>query len=788
MRFINKIPVFLLALLMIVMCIPSMVFAESADVQDVLVPNTPIKGLIQIEKHGPMLIGFNTHQDPFGYTVNTPLYRDGWLDGAIFEIRAVEDIIGKDGTQWFKAGELAATVTTTANRETSSELLPLGHYYVTEVSAPEGYIYDGTRFDVLLEARDHKTPVVKVGVIASNDFMPTRITLTKEKEVISSREGGKGMVYSVLTNVPGEGFIFGLYNSEKIDYADGSLADNSLIATAITDKDGKLSFAGEFPFGSYYIKELSCPEGWRLDNTRHSVLISRESKAQNNEIVINLEEPILNEIIHADVRISKTDITGTDYLPHCQIEIKNADGETVLRAYTGDDGYLPEFHAVPGTYTYREVLAPEGYELCTTELTFTVNEKGVVETKATVADDYTRFSLRKEDPFHAPLAGIEFGLFREDGTRQATAVSDNDGLVTFEKIPYGTYYIQETKTLTGYLKNFTKVPITVDGTFVNPAEPIATLINCPSEILIQKVDQNNVALAGAEFGLYDVNGKLVMTAVSDSEGMVRFIGAEYGKYTIRELTAPDGYLVNHDVITVTIDDGYTNPEKPLAVVMDQQKKVMYIKVDTSGNPMPGIEFSLYNANTMEKVETVVSNDDGVFIFRNFDYGDWIIRETAAPEGFNRMEDVRLHVGDDWTEPRPIMCVNIPNHYEFVKVNSAGEPMAGVKFRLEDDKGKDLGTYESGEDGIVHITDLARGIYYIKEIETLEGYSITGEVIKVVIDEYYVIPEKMKQLINYTTIQTGVNLAVTGVMWVGLGLMVASGTIGIIRKKRRNGAK
>ena len=190
MRFINKIPVFLLALLMIVMCIPSMVFAESADVQDVLVANTPIKGLIQIEKHGPMLIGFNTHQDPFGYTVNTPLYRDGWLDGAVFEIRAVEDIIGKDGTQWFKAGELAATVTTTVNRETSSELLPLGHYYVTEVSAPDGYIFDGTRFDVLLEARDHKTPVVKVGVIASNDFMPTRITLTKEKEVISSREGG----------------------------------------------------------------------------------------------------------------------------------------------------------------------------------------------------------------------------------------------------------------------------------------------------------------------------------------------------------------------------------------------------------------------------------------------------------------------------------------------------------------------------------------------------------------------------------------------------------------------
>ena len=660
----------------------------------------------------------------------------------------------------------------------------LGHYYVTEVSAPAGYIFDSTRYDVLLEAKDHETPTVSISIIASNDYMPTRITLHKEKEVVTTETNKEGITHTTLSNVPGEGFVFGLYNREPIAYTAGTLDAGTLLATAVSDKNGQINFGGQFPQGPYYIRELSGPERWKLSEADFLLSISEEFKTAKNEIVIDLAAPIVNELVHKDVRVSKTDLTGSDYLPHTLIEVKSADGKTVLRDYTGDDGYLPTFPAVPGKYTYREVLAPEGYELCVTELAFSINEHGEVEGKATVADDYTRFSIQKVDEYHKPLAGVEFGLFREDGTQQASAVSDEKGLVTFEKIPYGTYTIQETKTLTGYLKNFTKVPITIDGTFVNPKEPIATLENCQAAIVIQKVDQNNTALQGAEFGLYDESGKLVMTAVSDMEGMARFVGVDYGKYTIRELSAPAGYLPSRDVISVTVDEGYTNSDKPAATVINPEKKIMCIKADTSGKPIPGVEFSLYNTVTMEKVETAVSDKDGVVIFHNFDYGDWIIRETAAPEGYSKMEDIRFQVNDGWKEPTPILCVNIPNHYEFMKTDSSGTPLAGVKFRLEDENGKELGIYESDQDGLVQIKNLLPGIYFIKEIETLEGYSVSGEVIKLKLDEYYVVPEKLKQFVNYTTIQTGVHLAVTGVMWAGLGLMVISGTVGLIRRRRK----
>ncbi len=780
----NKTPAFLIALLLLILCLPMIALAESVDIQEITVPNRPIKGLIQVQKQGPVLTGFNEHQDPFGNTVHTPMYNKGSLAGTVFEVRAVEDIVGKDGTLWFKADEVAATITTNAEGVAETKLLPLGHYYVTEVSAPAGYIFDSTRYDVLLEARDHETPTVSISIIASNDYMPTRITLHKEKEVVTTETDKEGITHTKLVNVPGEGFVFGLYNREPIVYAAGTLDAETLLATAVSDKNGKISFGGQFPQGPYYVRELSGPEGWKLSEADFLLSISEEFKTAKNEIVIDLDAPIVNELVHKDVRVSKTDLTGSDYLPHTLIEVKSADGKTVLRDYTGDDGYLPTFPAVPGKYTYREVLAPEGYELCVTELAFEITPAGEIEGKTAVADDYTRFSILKVDEYHKPLVGVEFGLFREDGTQQASAVSDEKGLVTFEKIPYGTYTIQETKTLTGYLKNFTKVPITIDGTFVNPKEPIATLENCQAVIVIQKVDQNNTALQGAEFGLYDESGKLIMTAVSDMEGKARFVGADYGKYTIRELSAPDGYLPSRDVISVTIDEGYTNTDQPAATVINPEKKIMCIKADTSGKPISGAEFSLYNAVTMEKVETAVSDKDGVVIFRNFDYGDWIIRETAAPEGYSKMEDIRFQVNDGWKEPKPILCINVPNHYEFMKTDSSGTPLAGVKFRLEDESGKDLGTYESDQDGLVQIKDLLPGTYFIKEIETLEGYSVSGEVIKLKLDEYYVVPEKLKQFVNYTTIQTGVHLAVTGVMWAGLVLMVISGTVGLIRRRRK----
>ena len=183
------------------------------------------------------------------------------------------------------------------------------------------------------------------------------------------------------------------------------------------------------------------------------------------------------------------------------------------------------------------------------------------------------------------------------------------------------------------------------------------------------------------------------------------------------------------------------------------------------------------------MEKAVCDENGAFTFTKFDYGTWIVREAKTPEGYCRMPDYRFVVDDSWTEPAPIPLVNIPNHYEFIKTDASGVPLAGVSFALLDEDGTVLREAESDENGVVRFDDLKPGTYSIKETATLQGYTRSGDVRKLVIDERYVLPEKMPSWINYTNIQTGVNLAVTGAMWLGVAMMAISGGAGLYRKRR-----
>jgi len=390
-----------------------------------------------------------------------------------------------------------------------------------------------------------------------------------------------------------------------------------------------------------------------------------------------------------------------------------------------------------------------------------------------IRDDYTRVTLVKQDMDGNPLAGVEFGLLKDDEFLVAVAQSDAKGIVTFEKIPCGKYTIREVQPLPGYLLNDTVVHLTVDNTFANPSEPLAVIENHPIEVILHKIDKDNKPLPGAIFGLFDSDGFLCMTALSDVTGTVKFSYVPYGSYTIRELEAPDGYLLSQTVIPIEIDATYQNSVEPLATVVNQAARLQYKKVDTSGKLLPGVEFSLINADTGEIVEIVTSDDAGEFVFTRFTFGNWIIRETKAPEGYNIMPDIELTVDENWVEPEPFTLVNIPNHYEFVKTDNLGNPMPGVKFTLEDGAGNILRDLVSGEDGIVHVTDLTPGVYIIREIETLEGFTRSEETIKVVIDEKYVIPKEMYKLINYPNIQTGSGIAMTPVMWCGIILALCA---------------
>ena len=489
--------------------------------------------------------------------------------------------------------------------------------------------------------------------------------------------------------------------------------------------------------------------------------------------------------------LTKTDITGQQTVPGALIEVTDITGNVIYRAYTDENGEIPDIPVTPGRYTFREILAPEGYELNKAEMSFSVDKDGNIIGETVIRDDYTRFYLLKLDESGRPLAGVEFGLITGSGEPLFIAASDEKGIVTFEKIPYGAYSIVETNPLPGYIPDKTSVQITLDGTFVNPTLPLATIVNRPNTVWLKKVDQDGQPLAGAEFVLCNEYGDRVQTAVSDRNGVVRFNRIPYGSYTIREIIAPNGYLLSRDVIPLTVDKDFVNSEEPIATVTNHLKRLKYIKVDTSGKYLPGVEFTLINAATGEEMETVVSNEKGEFIFTAFDYGVWIIRETKAPDGYNLMDDLTVSVDSDWVEPEPFTCVNIPNYFMFVKTDGEGNPLTGVKFTLEDSEGNVLRDLVSAEDGVVFISGLTPGTYLIREVETLEGYTVSSEPIQVVIDEHYAIPDEMPAHVNYPTIQTGAGIEMTPIMWAGAGVAGAALLLGtglIIRRKKKTHKK
>ena len=444
---------------------------------DVEVPNEPVKGRILLEKKGPRLTGFEVTADAYGNEAHRPVYEERYLAGAVFELRAAETVTGGDGTVWFEQGELVETLTTASDGPAASGLLPLGRYMLVEIHAPEGYALDDTPHEVTLDASDAYTPVVEVCAELTNEYLPAEITLTKYKETMQAMEDEHGVRQTVIT-VPGEGFVFGLYNASDIPYDGGVLPAGTLVASGATDADGRLVFAGQYPHGEYYVKELQAPEGWKLPAGTFPVSILPE-KAQE-DAVIRAGLTVHNELICTPVTITKTDITGSAPVPGALIEVRNSRDEIIYRARTDENGELPDILLMPGQYAFREVLAPDGYALNEAVCIFVVDAQGQVSGDTEIRDDWTRFSLRKTDTGGRVLAGVQFALVDADGNQIMTAETDENGLASFERIPYGRYTVVETRSLSGYLPAGTVAELTVDGQYVNPDAPLE-VVNVPAD-------------------------------------------------------------------------------------------------------------------------------------------------------------------------------------------------------------------------------------------------------------------------------------------------------------------
>ena len=279
------------------------------------------------------------------------------------------------------------------------------------------------------------------------------------------------------------------------------------------------------------------------------------------------------EKIQTKVKISKQDITTKQELPGAKLVIKDANGKEVASwVSTNTPKYIKGLEA--GNYTLCETQAPDGYELYTECIKFTVKADGTVSTVIMYnapKSKETKVQISKKDiTSKEEIAGAKLRITDLNGKEIISWVSTTTPKL-IKNLKPGKYYLEETQAPDGYILSTEKKEFEVkeDGTVTSIVFYNEKQETKPNKVAISKQDMSTKQeLPGATLVIKDVNGKEIDRWVSTNE--VHYVELEKGTYTLTEVIAPKGYVLSTETITFTVDEN-GNVDKP--VIMYNTKAV-----------------------------------------------------------------------------------------------------------------------------------------------------------------------------------------------------------------------
>lgn len=315
------------------------------------------KGVINITKTGEI---FSSVEENKG--VYTPKYSVGNLKGAVFEVYAAEDITTLDGTVRYEQGTLVDTVTTDDDGVAKSKELYLGKYTVIEKTAPNGYVHNGTKYDVELTYAGQNVSVTSTDISVYNDRQKVSVSL---KKIMANDKtfgiGNNGEITSVR---------FGIYADEDIKASNGDvIPKDALITFANCDKNGSIVFDCDLPVGfKWYAKEIATDAHYILSDTKYE--FDAEYQCQDIKVIdikINNDKAIENNLIYGSVKGLKVDretqevIKGATFGLFFANTSELAEKNAVLTAVTDENGVFV-FNNIPyGEYLIKELKPADGY-------------------------------------------------------------------------------------------------------------------------------------------------------------------------------------------------------------------------------------------------------------------------------------------------------------------------------------------------------------------------------------------------------------------------------------------
>ena len=535
-------------------------------------PNMAQKGTISVEKTGEVFFGVNVSGEEDEDVIYQPVYKVKGLAGAVYEIKADEDVITLDGTLRYHKGDVVDTVTTDEDGTAKSKELYLGKYTVVEIKAPTGMVVNKEKHSVELTYAGQDVAVTETATSFVNERQKVKISLEKILE--------QDETFGIGKNDEIKNISFGLYAKEDVVSSSGTVIPaDGLIEIITLDENGKATANTDLPFGSYYIKEIATDEHYILSDTQYPFTFEYAGQdTETVEIKVNDGKPIENKLIYGSVSGKKIDENG-EALGGALIGIFKADEteftkeHAIMTATSEKDGSF-SFAKVPyGKWIVREIEAPEGFVLDDTSYEVNINEnEQVIEVEITDEYIHGNIKLTKVDADYPDnkLTGATFEVYKDvngdgkldDGDELIGNLEETaTGIYEMKELLYGKYLVRETKAPEGFVldKGVYSVFIEKDETTykVENKAGVGFINEAMKGNLKIKKTSSDGKVEGFTFRVTGVNG-YDSTFTTDKNGEISVEGLRIGEYTVSEVSdnVSAGYILPADK-KVTVKVGET---------------------------------------------------------------------------------------------------------------------------------------------------------------------------------------------------------------------------------------
>ena len=548
-------------------------------------------------------------------------------------------------------------------------------YSLVEVQAPYGYVLNSepVYFDVMQENSEVDSGITVIEVVRSNMAQKGTITVSKSGEVFSSVNEAGGLYQPVYAVRGLEGAVYEITAAEDIYTLDGTLraSKGEVVDTVTTGADGT-AVSKELYLGKYEVKEITAPFGMVLNEETHTVELVY---AGQNVAVTETATSFYNERQRVEIDLIKRlmedeaygigkngEIFDVTFGLYAEKELTAADGTVIpadglieIISLDGNGSGKVKTDLPIGSYYVKELATNSAYILNgqkypvvfeyagqkTATVHITANGGEAIENDII----YGSVSGKKSDEDGNALGGAVIGVFKtgtEKFTTESviqTTVTAADGSFSFEKVPYGTWVIREIESPTGFVLSEEEITVTIGA--VDEVVEIE-LVNyfIKGNIELTKVDKDypDNKLTGAEFEVYaDTNGdgkldnddKLLGTMTELDGGVYQMKELRYGKYLVREKTAPTGFVLDENVYSVSIEENgktyIVENEAGVGFVNAAQKGSLKIVKTSSDGKVEGFSFRVTGADGYD--QTFKTDKNGEIFIEGLRIGEYTVSEV-----------------------------------------------------------------------------------------------------------------------------------------------------------------